>query len=91
MVRSRRTTKVLLRLAVCQKDVALCCRCVQKLKSRVPKKNINPDAQGEDQSVQQAEPVSVQELSEAEVVILSLYNENHYLTFCHPVPSVSPE
>jgi len=36
----------------------------------VPKKNINPDAQGEDQSVQQAEPVSVQELSEAEVVIL---------------------
>jgi len=49
----------------------------------VAKKNTNPDAKVEDPSVEQAGPVSVQELSEAEVVILkSVQRES--------LPDISP-
>ena len=66
-----------------RKAVALCRRYVQRLKSRVAKRNTNPDTKVEDQSVEIAGPVSVQELSKAEVVILkSVQRES--------LPDISP-
>ena len=52
------------------KAVALCLRYLQKLKSTVETKRITPTAKFEDQGVKQIKPVTVQELSEAETVIL---------------------
>ena len=53
-----------------RKAVALCLRYLQKLKSMVEMKRITPTAKLEDQGVKQIKPVTVQELSEAETVIL---------------------
>ena len=53
-----------------RKAVALCLRYLQKLKSMVETKRITPTAKLEDQGVKQIKPVTVQELSEAETVIL---------------------
>ena len=52
------------------KAVTLCLRHLQKLKSVVETKRITPTVKLEDQGVKQIKPVTVQELSEAETVIL---------------------
>lgn len=53
-----------------RRSVALCRRYVQKLRSRVAKEEVDLDAKVKVQGIEHAEPVTVQELCEAEVVIL---------------------